>query len=63
MKRPATKQLRTRPLDQGALRKVGGGRGTYCGNVIHCECGYVFAGDCSSGYGIDTCPFCGESTL
>ena len=66
MKRTSTK-LATRTLDPVKLRKVTGGRGTYCGSELHCDCGYVWV-PCptDNGMGLDfssyaMCPSCCSS--
>ena len=58
MKRTNKPQLKVRSLETEALQKVHGGRGTYCGNVIHCDCGYTWVADVAS----VACPSCGAAT-
>ena len=42
-------RLRSQPLDVEALRKASGGRGSYCGNTLHCNaCGDVDCADSCS---------------
>ncbi|MBL0217077.1 MAG: hypothetical protein IPQ07_24780 [Myxococcales bacterium] len=59
MKRIAKPQLKVRSLETDALQKVHGGRGTYCGNVIHCDCGYAWTAGSGN---TATCPSCGAAT-
>jgi hypothetical protein len=41
MKKSIKPSLRAKSLDTSDLVKVAGGRGSYCGGTMHCECGYV----------------------
>ncbi|MBL0217078.1 MAG: hypothetical protein IPQ07_24785 [Myxococcales bacterium] len=59
MKRTSKPQLKVRSLETEALQKVHGGRGTYCGNLIHCDCGYAWVADASNS---GACPSCGAAT-
>jgi hypothetical protein len=44
--------MRTTNLDVAKLEKVSGGRGSFCGAVLHCDnCGYVGQCGASSGGG------------
>lgn len=68
MKKPTRpKNLRVQNLDLTALKQVHGGRGTWCGSLMHCDCGYAWMFECSGdvfGYfstNIDYCPSCGVS--
>lgn len=53
----AKKSLRTRSLDLTALKQVQGGRGTWCGSTMHCDCGCSWQIECN--YDFDFCPSCG----
>jgi hypothetical protein len=48
MKKTTKSALRAKSLDTTGLEKATGGRGSYCGGVIHCDCG--FKGDWYSFY-------------
>lgn len=61
MKR-STQQLRAHTLDARALAKASGGRGTYCGNTLHCNaCGCSDLTTTWTTCG-NTCPSCGCPT-
>ena len=76
MRRSNSKPLRATALDLNKLESVHGGytkpKGTYCGAVVHCECGWV--GD-ASGCGTQeesdykfvrtfaSCPGCGGNLV
>ncbi len=57
MKRTNTAPLKIHALDGKSLELVHGGRGSYCGNLIHCDCGYAWVDD-----GSVACPSCGAAT-
>ena len=57
MKRKA--KLEARTLDAEALQQVQGARGSYCGNQVHCDCGYSWVYTASN---VGTCPSCGAAT-
>ena len=57
--------LRVKALSTEELKKTSGGRGSYCGGTMHCDCGFVgdywsFVIDLSSiGAGcLNMCPMC-----
>lgn len=70
-------KLRARTLDTTALRQVAGGRGTYCGNQLHCDnCGSTYDAYCPTAGSMDggmtfmfagydfaaNCPSCGAAS-
>ena len=57
MKR-TSKALRAQVLDTTQLARATGGRGSWCGAVIHCDCGYAFTPT-----GSYACPSCGAQAF
>ncbi len=64
--------LRVRVLATTELKKAQGARGSYCGSVVHCDCGSVYTpsfgcGGDAFGYfstwGDFNCPACGVSAF